>query len=599
MQPVATLMALKRRPPTNGPSLGGFARLVPDPTGDTVTRPRLGDILVDNGWAERATVEHAVERAPTRRLGETLIADGLVDEITLARAVSEQSGIQVVDIREHPADPEATRMVSQYEAHALEVFPYGVVNGELQVAIADPFDPELHALLQKLPVPVVHLTLGVPSHVRARVNQTYRALSEVSTDIDAFNDSDVGTDAAATAQENAATAIVDDAPVIQVVNKIVTQALRDRASDVHIEPNNEDVRVRFRIDGALQEVLTLPIDMGPALVSRIKIMAEMNIVERRRPQDGQFEMAIDGRTLDVRVSTTSTIWGEKTVLRLLDRTRSLFRLSELGMSPVMSARYSRIVQSPFGMVIVSGPTGSGKTTTLYATLTEINRPDINVMTIEDPVEYVFPRVNQIQISEQAGLTFATGLKSILRQDPDVILVGEVRDVETARIAVQSALTGHLVLSSVHAIDSISATYRLLDMGVEAFLITSAIVGVVAQRLVRRICTSCVEEYDPLPQHIELYRNLGGAWKTRWVRGAGCTMCSGSGFYDRIGVYEVLTLTDEVREAIIEGRTPRVARQIAVHQGLRTLQAEAMDLVANDMTTIDEALRHVFVAEDTE
>jgi type IV pilus assembly protein PilB len=248
---------------------------------------------------------------------------------------------------------------------------------------------------------------------------------------------------------------------------------------------------------------------------------------------------------------------------------------------------------------VGGPTGSGKTTTLYATLSEINRPDINVMTIEDPVEYIFKKVNQIQIHEQSGMTFATGLKSILRQDPDVILVGEVRDVETARIAVQSALTGHLVLSSVHAIDSVSATYRLLDMGVEAFLVTSAIVGVVAQRLVRRICASCATEYEPMQQHVELYHELGGAPKTRWMRGVGCTMCGGSGYFDRIGVYEVLTLTDELREAIIEGRTPRVTRQLAIDHGLRTLQAEAMDLVAQDQTTIDEALRHVFVAEDAE
>src|SRR6478609_11762000 len=592
-------MALKRRAPVPTPTFGGTARLEPDIAADR-TLTRLGDILVTNGWVARDTVENAIERAPSRRLGETLIADGLLDEVTLARAVSEQAGVSVVDIREHPADPEATRMVSQHEAHSLDVFPFALVNGEVHVAIADPFDPEVHALLRKLPVGVVQLTLGVPSHVRTRVNQTYRALSELDTHIADFAESDTAAElAAAGAEAGAAAALADDAPVIQVVNKILTQALRDRASDVHIEPTDEDVRVRFRVDGALQEVLSLPVDMGPALVSRIKIMADMNIVERRRPQDGQLEMNIDGRHLDVRVSTTSTIWGEKTVMRLLDRTRSLFRLSELGMSPALNSRYSRIVQSPFGMVIVSGPTGSGKTTTLYATLTEINRPDMNVMTIEDPVEYVFPRVNQIQISEQAGLTFATGLKSILRQDPDVILVGEVRDVETARIAVQSALTGHLVLSSVHAIDSVSATYRLLDMGVEAFLVTSAIVGVVAQRLVRRICVSCAEEYEPSAQHQELYRELGGTPKTTWMRGAGCTMCGGSGYFDRIGVYEVLTLTDELREAIIEGRTPRFTRQLAVDQGLRTLQAEAMDLVAHDMTTIDEALRHVFVAEDTE
>ena len=284
---------------------------------------------------------------------------------------------------------------------------------------------------------------------------------------------------------------------MQVVNKIVTQALRDRASDVHLEPAEDCVRVRFRVDGALNEVVELPSEMGQALVSRIKIMADMNIVERRRPQDGQFEMNIDGRDLDVRVSTTSTIWGEKTVLRLLDRTRSLYALGDLGMPPDSEALYSRIVNSPYGMIIVGGPTGSGKTTTLYATLSEINRPDINVMTIEDPVEYIFNKVNQIQISESAGMTFATGLKSILRQDPDVILVGEVRDVETARIAVQSALTGHRVFSSVHAIDAVSSLYRLLDMGIEPFLITSAIVGVVAQRLTRRICASCATPFEPL------------------------------------------------------------------------------------------------------
>jgi type IV pilus assembly protein PilB len=590
-------MALKRRTAAPTTSFGGFARLDPD-IGAERTRSRLGDILVDHAWVGRETVENAIERAPARRLGETLIADGLLDEITLARAISEQSGVAVVDIREHPADPDATRMVSQHEAHTLGVFPFGVADGELHVAVSDPFDPELHGLLQKLPVSVVHITLGVPSHVRARVNQTYRALSEVDSHVAEFAESDNAAELAAGA-DTAAAALTDDAPVIQVVNKILTQALRDRASDVHIEPTDEDVRVRFRVDGALQEVLSLPVDMGPALVSRIKIMADMNIVERRRPQDGQLEMNIDGKVLDVRVSTTSTIWGEKTVMRLLDRTRSLFRLGELGMSPALNARYSRIVQSPFGMVIVSGPTGSGKTTTLYATLSEINRPDMNVMTIEDPVEYVFPKVNQIQINEQAGLTFATGLKSILRQDPDVILVGEVRDVETARIAVQSALTGHLVLSSVHAIDSVSATYRLLDMGVEAFLVTSAIVGVVAQRLVRRICASCATEYEPAPQHVAVYQELGGTPKARWIRGVGCTMCGGSGYFDRIGVYEVLTLTDELREAIIDGRPPRATRQLAIEHGLRTLQAEAMDLVAQDMTTIDEALRHVFVAEDTE
>src|SRR5689334_557276 len=461
---------------------------------------------------ERDAIEALVANGLQGRLGTSLIARGYLDESTVTRSLGHQLEIPVVDLRTAQPDPAAAALISGPDAHRLDVLPLSLQDGALTVAVADPLDEATRDVLQGLPVREVHLVLGVPSHLRNRVNQTYRATEAVDDDIEAFRASGEFVDPTIVA----AASTDDDAPIVQIVNKIVTQALRDRASDVHIEPSDDGVHVRFRVDGALHDVLSLPTDMGPALVSRIKIMADMNIVERRRPQDGQFEMAVDGRDLDVRVSTTATIWGEKTVLRLLDRTRSLLRLADLGMPPSTSALYSRIVASPFGMVIVAGPTGSGKTTTLYATLTEINRPDINVMTIEDPVEYVFPRANQIQISDQAGLTFATGLKSILRQDPDVILVGEVRDVETAGIAVQSALTGHLVLSSVHAIDSISALYRLLDMGIESFLVTSAIVGVVAQRLVRRICTSCAMPFEPSVSEVTLYEKLGGREKHSWL-----------------------------------------------------------------------------------
>ena len=300
----------------------------------------------------------------------------------------------------------------------------------------------------------------------------------------------------------------------------------------------------------------------------------------------------------MRVSTTSTIWGEKTVLRLLDRTRSLYALGDLGMPADSEALYSRLVNSPYGMVIVGGPTGSGKTTTLYATLSEINRPDINVMTIEDPVEYIFKKVNQIQISEQAGMTFATGLKSILRQDPDVILVGEVRDVETARIAVQSALTGHRVFSSVHAIDAVSSLYRLLDMGIEPFLITSAIVGVVAQRLVRRICTSCAAPFEPsLSERHALREARRPATRTSWLRGKGCQFCSNTGYFDRVGVYEVLAITDEIRQCVVDGHPPRAARELAAQQGLRTLQTEAIRMVEANVTTMEEVVKHVVVGEE--
>jgi len=473
------------------------------------------------------------------------------------------------------------------------VLPLLLAGETLTVAVADPLNSDVMRLLRSLPVKEVHVALGVPTQLRNRVNQTYSALFAVGTDIDAFRASDLIVEPSATIDE-----VVDlHAPVVQIVNKIVTQALRDRASDVHLEPAEDCVRVRFRIDGALSEVVELPSEMGQALVSRIKIMADMNIVERRRPQDGQFEMKIDERDLDVRVSTTSTIWGEKTVLRLLDRTRSLYTLDQLGMPPDSSALYSRLVTSPYGMVVVGGPTGSGKTTTLYATLSEINRPDINVMTIEDPVEYIFPRVNQIQIHEQSGMTFAKGLKSILRQDPDVILVGEVRDVETARIAVQSALTGHRVFSSVHAIDAVSSLYRLLDMGIEPFLVTSAIVGVVAQRLVRRICMACATPYEPSISELALYQKLGGRDKRVWLHGEGCQFCSNTGYFERVGVYEVMVITDELRQCVVDGQPPSAAREIAAQQGLRTLQQEAIRMVEHDVTTMEEVVKNIVLGEE--
>ena len=570
------------------------AALVPDLS---VAAPcvRLGDLLVHSGIVTRDALEHASQQTNGQRLGTVLLEHGLIDEDDVTRALSEQLHVPVVDLRDAEPEPEATALVESPDAHRHDVLPLLLNDGSLTVAVADPLDADVMTLLRSLPVKEVHVALGAPTALRNRVNQTYSALSAVSSDIEAFQAGDI-------AQEQTVSieSVVDaHAPVVQVVNKIVTQALRDRASDVHIEPAEDCVRVRFRIDGALSEVVELPSEMGQALVSRIKIMADMNIVERRRPQDGQFEMNIDGRELDVRVSTTSTIWGEKTVLRLLDRTRSLYRLADLGMPTDSGELYSRLVNSPYGMIVVGGPTGSGKTTTLYATLSEINRTDINVMTIEDPVEYIFPKINQIQISEQAGMTFATGLKSILRQDPDVILVGEIRDVETARIAVQSALTGHRVFSSVHAVDAVSSLYRLLDMGIEPFLITSAIVGVVAQRLVRRICTSCAAPFEPSLSDVTLYQKLGGREKNVWVRGEGCQFCASTGYFDRVGVYEVMAITDEIRQCVVDGEPPRAARELAAQQGLRTLQTEAIRMVEANVTTMEEVVKHVIVAEGLE
>ena len=388
----------------------------------------------------------------------------------------------------------------------------------------------------------------------------------------------------------------DQAPIVQLVTRIVSQAMRDRTSDIHVEPLDTHLRIRFRIDGHLVEAFSLPIGVHAALTSRLKIMSGMNIVEKRRPQDGQFSMTIDGKDVDVRVGSVATVWGEKIVMRILDKSRSSIGLNQLGFPRETYLHYSKLIHAPFGMVICAGPTGAGKTTTLYASLLEINSAGKNVTTVEDPVEYVFPGINQIQTNEQAGLTFATGLKAILRQDPDVILVGEIRDADTARIAIQSALTGHFVLSSLHGTDSVAALHRFLDMGIEAFLIASSVVGVIGQRLLRRICDSCKEPYTPGADELAVFRqHSGGSEKQVFYRGGGCNYCAGTGYRDRIGVYELLRITPELRRLIVGWATTEELRRLAVAQGMRTMLREAMALVENDVTTVPEVVKTLFAS----
>ncbi len=553
----------------------------------------VGDTLVLDGVIDQAILREATEAAVQlgRPVSRVLLERGAVDADYLAEVIGRHYGLTVIDLRDRRPAPEALVLVDPAVAHQLDLLPLSIDNGQLVVAVADPGDARLQAALATLRAP--HVVVAPLAELRHGLNLAYPALTGVQDRVRAFE-----AERPLEVNNNAATIDLREsanAPVVQVVNLMLTQALRDRASDVHIEPQPDRLRVRFRIDGALREALTLPSSMAAALVSRIKIMADMNIVEQRRPQDGQFAIAIDGRDVDVRVATTATIFGEKAVLRLLDRSRSLLRLAELGMRPQLHELYSRISHSPFGMIICSGPTGSGKTTTLYATLSEIARPDVNVMTIEDPVEYTFPEISQIQINEQAGLTFATGLRSILRQDPDMILVGEMRDGETAHIAVQAALTGHLVLSSLHATDSSAALARLADMGVETYLIASSVIGVVAQRLVRRVCPSCREPYSPSPAELTYYRACGGPENAVFMHGLGCEFCAQTGYRDRIGVYEILLVSDEVRTLLQANANPRQIRAAAQKEGLSTLQREGMTLVAAGVTTIAEITRSIYVA----
>ena len=563
------------------------------PVDTTPTKGRLGHVLVSRGVVTESQVAAALKAQTDsgKRLGEVLVDIGALDERGLADALADFFGMPVTDLRRDTPTPAALGLVPAATARENLAIPLRVDDDGLHVAVAQPSD-DLRFLLSEVSGHSVRLSVAPMTDIRWAIDHSYQALYSVGQLVQAFEAVET-TRRRPAVDTQEATVVSENAPVVQVVDNILTQAVRDRASDVHIEPSQDVIYVRFRIDGALKDVLELPTAMGVGLVSRIKILAEINIVEKRRSQDGQFTTTIDGKDTDVRVATVATIWGEKVVMRILDKNRSVLRLHDLGMPTDTHEMYSKLVRAPFGMVLCAGPTGSGKTTTLYATLSEVSDRAKNVMTIEDPVEFVFPKINQIQTNEQAGLTFASGLKSILRQDPDVILVGEIRDVETARIAVQSALTGHFVLSSLHGNDSVSALHRFLDMGIESFLIASSVIAVVGQRLVRRICPSCKTSYTPTREELVFYEESGGPPKTDFSIGAGCNYCGHTGYLDRIGIYELLQMTPEIKRLIVGWATQDELRRQAQKQGMRTLRDEALNLVLEDTTTISEVIRSVY------
>jgi type IV pilus assembly protein PilB len=598
-------MALSRRAGGKGrkpssvdtapPSTNGSSPETPPRGLDREANARLHEVLLGRAFVTEGQIEEAFEAEPQSAadVGEVLLRMGALSEQDLVQARAEVYGMEVVDLRSTNPEAEALDLIPDSMAREHYLIPLAVDEQTLAVAVADNPSSELIDLLAQTSQRTILSVLAPLSDIRHAIENNYRAIGGLDHLVQAFEAVEITRKRSVDTPTVTPDVVDDDAPVVQVVGRILTQAMRDRASDVHIEPSELRIRVRYRIDGALKEVLTLPSSMGVGLISRIKIMAGMNIVERRRPQDGQLRTEIDGKEVDVRVATVATIWGEKCVMRILDRTRSVLRLSELGMPKDAADTYSAFVRAPFGMVLCAGPTGSGKTTTLYATLSEIADESRNVMTIEDPVEYVFPSINQIQTNEQAGLTFATGLRSILRQDPDVILVGEIRDVETARIAVQSALTGHLVLSSLHATDSVSALHRFLDMGIESFLVASSVIGIVGQRLVRRICPSCKAPYTLTDAERAFYEESGGPEKQDFVRGQGCNFCSGTGYQERIGVYELLRITPEIKRLVVGWATQDELRRLAERQGMRSLRTEAIDLVAQDITTVSEVIRSIY------
>ncbi|MGQ0463965.1 MAG: GspE/PulE family protein [Sporichthyaceae bacterium] len=586
-----------KAPAVQGPQHGQPAhQSAPGGSGEEGTPEAALAWLLAQGKLNQAKLHEARLQLPQsgRTLGALLVELGALDERDLAQALAHASGFPYTDLRGREPSAAALQAVPQALAQQMGLVPLRILDdGRLEIAAADPANIRGLTNVARIAQRELAVLVAPASSISRIAGTAYRGLLDVGGLVQKFEAGD--------SARRAARAVIearpdDDAPVVQLVTELLTRALRERASDIHVEPQGDRVRIRFRIDGALHDVLALPAAIGPAVVSRMKIMASLNIADRRRPQDGQMALTIDERKIDVRINTCPTVWGEKATLRLLDRTRVIYRLDELGMREDTYKHFGILTRSPVGMVVCAGPTGSGKTTTLYATLAEVNQTERNVTTIEDPVEYVFPSLTQIQVNEQSGLTFANGLRSILRQDPDVILIGEIRDAESSRIAIESALTGHLVLTSLHAIDACSALQRLVDMGIEAFLVASTVTGLVSQRLFRRLCERCRIPEAPRPDEAAFYAlnkhpdspALAQVW-----RASGCENCTGTGYRDRIGVFELVRMTDPLRAATIAGASVDELRRIAEADGTRSLAQEALHLVGQGITSIEEIARSLF------
>jgi general secretion pathway protein E len=486
--------------------------------------------------------------------------------------------------------PEALQLIPEVMARRYNAVPLAISGNTLQVAMADPTDVfalEAFSALSRMRIKPV--AAGV-REVREAIDFNYKSygeiekqLARISTPGEEFVERwAIGTDT--------------DAPLAQALNLIIEEAVKARASDIHIEPEEDRLRVRYRIDGTLQDLMSLPLNIHSALVSRIKILSELNIADRHRPQDGQFSIKAKGRDIDIRVATAPTVSGEMAELRLLDKSRATLGLAELGMLPESLAKYEAMLKVPYGMILISGPTGAGKTTTLYASINSLDCLGRNIVTIEDPAEYRFKDINQIQVNPQAGITFATGLRSILRLDPDVIMVGEIRDAETANIAVQAALTGHLMLSSVHASDAAGVLSRLIDLGIEPFLIASAVIGVVAQRMVRRICPDCGHLIvAPVMEQIA-YEKVIGEKRTEFLYGTGCKSCAYTGYLGRTGIFEILTMSDAVRTLLSSQASASQIRARALEEGMITVMMDGMRKVKAGITTPSEVLRNAYSAD---
>ncbi|OBR95895.1 type II secretion system protein E [Clostridium ragsdalei P11] len=550
-------------------------------------KKRLGQILVDEGVITEEVMEKALrmQKESGEKLGEVLVNMGFTTDEQIVNAVKEQLGIPLINLDNINVSQSIIDILPVSTAKKREAIPIDIVNGSLLVVMSDP--------LNYFAIEDIKVATGY--HVKTAI----ALRNSILKNIDKYYGKSKAQEAVQDYRKNFANRTVENdqeladetaAPVIKFLNTIIENAMLYNASDIHIEPDEKEMRVRFRVDGMLREIMRTDIDMLSAVISRVKIMASLNIAENRIPQDGRINFKVKQHTIDIRVSTIPTILGEKIVMRLLDKSSFSMNLEKIGLENDELMKLKRMITSPYGIIMVSGPTGSGKTTTLYSILNILNDVSKNIITIEDPVEYNLKGINQMQVNTKIGFDFASGLRSILRQDPDIILVGEIRDNETAEISIRSALTGHLVLSTIHTNNAVGTIGRLLDMGIKPFLISSTLAGVIAQRLVRKICPSCAEEYMSDEREMRI---LGLKEPVKLKRGKGCSLCNNTGYRGRIGIFEILEIDNDIKNIIDTDYTENKIEKLAVDKGMNTLRKSCINKVLNGVTTVEEMLRATY------
>ena len=552
---------------------------------------QLGDILLDGGHITPDQLANAVQeqRRVGRRLGRVLVDLGVLSEGQLVSALATQIGLTFVDLSDYPVDGSALSRVPSAVCRRHSALPIGYEDGKLLVAMADPANVFAVDDMRAMTGMDVKAVVATKGDVLAAINRYHRGDDEMDELTSAIDQTDGDVDDLSSVKE-----ITEDAPIVKFVNLLITQAIQDRASDIHIEPAEKDLRVRFRIDGVLHEVMRSPKSITSGVTSRLKIMADINIAERRIPQDGRLSVTSGGKKIDLRVATLPTVWGEKIVMRILDNSTAMMKLSDLGFGEANYEIYAKSFVKPYGMILVTGPTGSGKSTTLYATLNIVSKPEVNVITVEDPVEYRLDGINQVQTNVKAGLTFAAALRSILRSDPDIVLLGEVRDHETAQIAIEAALTGHLVLTTLHTNDAPSAITRLIEMGIEPFLVGSALDCVLAQRLARKLCAKCKQAYVPSRESLVEMRF---PWSSdepppTLYRPVGCSACSKTGYKGRLALHEVMAVSEDIERLAVEHASAMTITKVALEEGMITLRNDGLAKVKAGHTSMEEILRVV-------